>query len=159
MRVRTAERPGDKLGILIRLISLNWRHNFNLPISSPAEVNFEAACQIQWPAHPRRAPVERLGGSARRSRPASLVAPFAAVGGRRSAVGGRPVRRGALRLDEIQFQPIFSFRIENTKFAPGELRHWEVTARVHTDFLSFFGFCLILRSFFLIFLPSWHEHV
>ena len=55
----------------------------------PVIMKLRPLLQIQWPAHPRRAPVERLGGSARRSRPASLVAPFAAVGGRRSAVGGR----------------------------------------------------------------------
>ena len=66
-----------------------------------------------------------------------------AVGGRRSAVGGRPVRRGALRLDEIQFQPIFSFNLGTLpNFAPpGEIRHWEVTARVQKAFLSFFSIC------------------
>ena len=51
-----------------------------------------------------------------------------AVGGRRSAVGGRPVRRGALRLDEIQFQPIFSFNLKTLpNFAPpGEIRGYKL---------------------------------
>ena len=35
---------------------------------APVIMNFRPLLQIQWPAHPRRAPVERLGGSARRSR-------------------------------------------------------------------------------------------
>ena len=51
-----------------------------------------------------------------------------AVGGRRSAVGGRPVRRGALRLDEIQFQPNFQFKLKTlTKIAPpGEIRGYKL---------------------------------
>jgi hypothetical protein len=48
----------------------------------------KALLQIQWPAHPRRAPVERLGGSARRSRPTSFVAPYAASRSYRQLSGG-----------------------------------------------------------------------
>ncbi len=55
---------------------------------APVIMKLRPLLQIQWPAHPRRAPVERPGGSARRSRPASLVAPYAASRAYRQLSGG-----------------------------------------------------------------------
>ena len=56
---------------------------------APVLMKLRPLLQIQWPAlPPRRAPVERPGGSARRSRPASLVAPYAASRSYRQLSGG-----------------------------------------------------------------------
>ena len=91
---------------------------------APVIMKLRPLLQIQWPAPPP----PRAGRTARRFgaplTPRLARRPLcggrrSAVGGRRSAVGGRPVRRGALRLDEIQFQPIFSFNLKTLpNFAP-----------------------------------------
>jgi hypothetical protein len=56
----------------------------------------KALLQIQWPAQPRRAPVERPSGPARRSRPgaASLVAPYAAALRRAASTANFPAAGG-----------------------------------------------------------------
>ena len=96
-------------------------------------MNLRPLLQIQWPAPPP----PRAGRTARRFgaplTPRLARRPLcggrrSAVGGRRSAAGGRPVRRGALRLDEIQFQPIFSFKLKTLPnlAPPGEIRGYKL---------------------------------
>ena len=130
---RTGERPGNKLEQSSLLRSSHRRNMAGAGKIAPVIMKLRPLLQIQWPAPPPpRAgrTAQRFGAplTPRLARRPLCGGRRSAVGGRRSAVGGRPVRRGALRLDEIQFQPIFSFNLGTLpNFAPpGEIRGYKL---------------------------------